>query len=108
MNENEVELNDLMIARADVLDNCIYQMILTVLEIKPEDAEKELPWDVSLIREVIYAVTDVLAQHGKYGCDPYVEHKEGKAYLCSLKDCGCKVCTCQENQSEKGSSHEGE
>lgn len=105
MNEKEVELNDLMMERADVLDNCIYQTLLTILEIKPEDADIELPWDINMIRETLDAVTDVLAQNGRYGCDPYVEHKEGKSYLCSIEDCGCKVCIRQENQ--KGNSHEG-
>lgn len=102
MNEKEVELNDLMIARADLLDGCIYQMLLTLLEIEPEDADSKFPWDISIIRETLDAITDILAQHGMYVCDPYVEYKEEKSYLCTTEGCGCEVCIRQEKtESER-------
>ena len=90
--KKEVEMTDRMVERADELDNAVYDMLLTFLQLDSEEAKKEFPWNITIIREVLGFVCSVLAREGKPVCSPYIS--DG-SYRCTLSECGCRKCSCQ-------------
>ena len=104
MEEREVELNDAMIDRGDELDNAAYQYFLTLLELnvaEPEKVEEIFPWDISILRNLLYHATAQLNNKNLFICNPGIVESYGKRYRCTLSECGCKECHCQEHFMEK-------
>lgn len=94
----KVEMTDKMIERADELDNAVYDMLLTALQLDGAEAEKEFPWNIAIIREVLGFVCSVLAREGKAVCNPYISNG---SYRCTLSECGCRKCSCQTKFMER-------
>ena len=95
--KEEVEMTDRMIERADELDNAVYDMLLTFLQLDTEEAEEEFPWNIEIIREVLDFVYSVLEREGKSVCNPYISGN----YRCTLSECGCRKCSCQTSFMER-------
>ena len=94
----KVEMTDKMIERADELDNAVYDMLLTALQLDSAEAEKEFPWNIAIVREVLGFVCSVLAREGKAVCNPYISNG---SYRCTLSECGCRKCSCQTKFMER-------
>lgn len=96
--EKELELNDAMVRRSDELDNATYDYLKLLLQLDDSNAEANLPWDISLLREVLDSTIGILEEHGHPVCNPYISDDETHEQLCSLEECGCCECQCQENE----------
>ncbi len=97
MNENlevAVELNSLMVERGDTIDNATYQYLLTLLMLDDKETEDVFPWDISIIRNLVDYAKELLRERNLFICDPAIICDE-EEHLCTLEDCGCKVCPCK-------------
>lgn len=68
----ETNFDNFLTDRNDIIDNAVYQLILTLTD-KTED---ELEWDMSIIGDVTLAIESVLARHDITICHPYHEEDE--------------------------------
>lgn len=79
MNE-ELEFTNEQLERIDEIDNTVYNALLILLE----KDEESFPWDISIISEVVEAISDISEKRGyhlrrpcilrsKDGNDTYVE-----------------------------------
>lgn len=101
---DEVEMNEAMINRADVLDNAAYRYFLELLELdgaEHEKVEEIFPWDVSILRDLLDYAVSLLGNRNLYICNPSVMEEYGRIYRCTLSECGCKECHCQDRFMEK-------
>lgn len=96
--KKEVEMTERMVERADELENAVYDMLLTFLQLDSEQTEEEFPWNIEIIREVLELVYSVLVRSGKPVCNPYIS--DG-SYRCTLRECGCRKCSCQTTFMER-------
>lgn len=100
----EVEMNEAMINRADALDNAAYRYFLELLELdgaENEKVEEIFPWDVSILRQLLDYAVSLLGIRNLYICNPCVMEEYGRVYRCTLSECGCKKCHCQNSFMEK-------
>lgn len=100
----EVEMNEAMINRADALDNAAYRYFLELLELdgaENEKVEEIFPWDVSILRQLLDYAVSLLGNRNLYICNPCVMEEYGRVYRCTLFECGCKKCHCQNSFMEK-------
>ena len=99
---DEVEMNQKMTERADWIDTQTYWYLMQLLEISTAEAEEKFPWNIAIIREVFEEAVTVLNKHGYKVCDPYISTPEvGRQYRCTLSECGCENCNCQDELMEK-------
>ena len=102
METKEVEMNQRMLERLDSIDNATYCYLMQLLELSVDGAEDKFPWDIGIFREVLENAVAVLEKHGYKVCDPYISTSEvGRQYRCTLSECGCKSCNCQDEFMEK-------
>ena len=66
MSNNQNEFEDYMTARNDIVDNAVYNLILTITG----KTETELPWDMNIICDVIDPIEEILYRKGIYMCRP--------------------------------------
>ena len=100
----EVEMNEAMINRADALDNAAYRYFLELLELdgaENEKVEEIFPWDVSILRQLLDYAVSLLGNRNLYICNPCVMEEYGRVDRCTLSECGCKKCHCQNSFMEK-------
>lgn len=101
MQRKEIELTDRMVERADELDNGVYDMLITLLQLEGEEIDREFPWNITIIREILDYTISVLEREGKSVCNPYITHTGKQDYLCTLSECGCSKCGCQDEFMEQ-------
>lgn len=98
----EVVMNDKMTERAELIDTQSYWYLMQLLGINTDEAEEKFPWNIEILREVFEDAVAVLNKHGYSVCDPYISTPEvGRQYRCTLSECGCKSCDCQDEMMEK-------
>lgn len=97
MEYQETELNEGMIERLNEIEHAVYDLLLCLLQIEPSQAEKEFPWNLEIIREVLSLAIEVLGNYGKAVCNPYRATSGERSYLCMPIECGCEKCHYQEN-----------
>lgn len=98
----EVEMTQRMTERADWIDTQTYWYLMQLLELDVDEAEKKFPWNIEILREVFEDIVAVLNKHGYSVCDPYISTPEsGRQYRCTLSECGCESCNCQDEFMEK-------
>lgn len=99
---DEVEMNQKMTERVEWIDTHTYWYLMQLLEISTAEAEKKFPWNIEILREVFEDAVAVLNKHGYSVCDPYISTQDtGRQYRCTLSECGCKSCNCQDEMMEK-------
>lgn len=97
-----LDLSSKMVDRTDWIDNQTYWYLMQLLEISTAEAEEKFPWNIAIIREVFEEAVTVLNKHGYKVCDPYISTPEvGRQYRCTLSECGCENCNCQDEFMEK-------
>ncbi len=98
----ELEINQKMAERADDIDNATYQYLAALLELGDDEAGEKFPWNIEILRKVFDSAVSILLEHGYAVCNPYVAtSKNGRQYLCTLSECGCESCSCQDEFMEK-------
>lgn len=102
MKTGEVEMNQRMTERVDRIDNQTYQYLIRLLDINEDEAGEKFPWNIEILREVFEDAVAVLGRHGYNVCDPYISTPDtGRQYRCTLSECGCESCSCQDEFMEK-------
>lgn len=98
----ELEITQRMSERADDIDNATYRYLAELLELDADDPEEKFPWNIEILRTVFDSSVSILQEHGYAVCNPYVSTSEnGRQYLCTPSECGCKSCNCQDEFMEK-------
>lgn len=99
---NEVEMNEKMTKRVEDIDNLTYTYLKGLLELGETEAEEKFPWNIEILREVSEEIVTILCRHGYEVCDPYISMPEsGRQYRCTLSECRCESCGCQDELMEK-------
>ena len=98
----EVKMNQRMEERVELIDTQTYWYLIQLLGLSIEEAEEKFPWNIEIFREVFEDAVAVLNKHGYSVCDPYISTQDtGRQYRCTLSECGCKSCNCQDEMMEK-------
>lgn len=98
----ELEISQRMSERADDIDNATYRYLAELLELNEGDPEEKFPWNIEILRKVFDSAVSTLQEYGYAVCNPYVATSEsGRQYRCTLSECGCGNCNCQDNFMEK-------
>ena len=98
----EVEMTQRMAERAGWIDTQTYWYLIQLLELKVDQAQERLPWDIEILRKVFDSTVSILKEYGHAVCNPYVATPDtGRQYRCTLSECGCESCNCQDEFMEK-------
>lgn len=98
----EVKMNQRMEERVELIDTQTYWYLIQLLGLSVAEAEKKFPWNIEIFREVFEDAVVVLNKHGYSVCDPYISTQDtSRQYRCTLSECGCKSCNCQDEMMEK-------
>ena len=98
----EVEMTQRMAERAGWIDTQTYWYLMQLLELNVDQAEERLPWDIEILRKVFDSTVSILKEYGHAVCNPYVATPDtGRQYRCTLSECGCESCNCQDEFMEK-------
>lgn len=98
----EVEMNQRMLERVDNIDTQTYWYLIQLLGLSVDEAEEKFPWNIEILREAFEDAVAVLNKHGYNVCDPYISTPDfGRQYRCTLSECGCGSCSCQDEFMEK-------
>lgn len=102
MKTGEVEMNQRMRERIDWTDKQTYWYLIQLLELSPDEAEEKFPRNTEILREVFEDTVTILNKHGHNVCDPYISTPHtGRQYRCTLSECGCESCNCQDEFMEQ-------
>lgn len=98
----EVKMNQRMEERVELIDTQTYWYLIQLLGLSVAEAEEKFPWNIEIFREVFEDAVAVLNKHGYNVCDPYISTTDtGRQYRCTLSECECKSCNCQDEFMEK-------
>lgn len=98
----EVEMTGRMLERVRWIDSQTYWYLMQLLNLGTDEAKKKFPWDAGILREVFEGAMAVLERNGYKVCDPCICMPEsGRQYRCTLSECGCACCGCQDEFMEK-------
>ena len=98
----EVEMDQRMAERARWIDIHTYWYLMQLLELNVDQAQKRFPWDIEILRKVFDSTVSILKGYGHAVCNPYISTPEvGRQYRCTLSECGCENCNCQDEFMEK-------
>lgn len=97
-----VEMNKKMHDRVHWIESQTYWYLMQLLELDMDEAKEKLPWDIEMLREILDETVSILEKRGYRVCDPYIAIPEnGRQYRCTLSECGCGHCNCQNEWMEK-------
>lgn len=98
----KVEMSQKMTERVDWIDKQTYWYLIQLLDLDVDEAKEKFPWNIEILREVLESTVAVLNNHGYNVCEPYISTPEvGRRYRCTLSECGCKSCNCQDEMMER-------
>lgn len=99
---DEVKMNQKMADRVSWIDKQTYWYLIQLLDLDVDEAKEKFPWNIEILREVLEGAVAVLNNHGYNVCEPYISTPEvGRQYRCTLSECGCESCNCQDEFMEK-------
>lgn len=99
---DEVKMNQRMEERVELIDTQTYWYLIQLLGLSVAESEEKFPWNIEILRKVFEDAVAVFNKHGYNVCDPYISTPEvGRQYRCTLSECGCKSCNCQDEMMEK-------
>lgn len=97
-----MDLSPKMVDRTDWIDNQTYWYLMQLLELSPDESEEKFPWNIEILRNVFDSTVSILKEYGHAVCNPYVATSDtGRQYRCTLSECGCESCNCQDEFMEK-------
>lgn len=98
----EAEMNQRMLDRVEFIETETYWYLIQLLELNMAEAERKVPWNDEILREVFKDTVTILNKYGYNVCDPCISTPEvGRQYRCTLSECGCERCNCQDEMMEK-------
>lgn len=98
----EVEMTGRMLERVRWIDSQTYWYLMQLLNLGTDEAKKKFPWDAEILSEVFESAVAVLNKRGYNVCYPYISTAEnGRQYRCTLSECECGHCDCQDEFMEK-------
>ena len=98
----KVEMTQRMTKRVKWIDAQTYWYLMQLLNLDVDNAKEKFPWNLEIIRKVFDSTVSILNEYGHAVCDPYVSTPEsGRQYRCTLSECGCGRCSCQDEFMEK-------
>lgn len=101
-NTERLDLSSKMVDRTDWIDNQTYWYLMHLLELSPDESEEKFPWNIEILRNVFDSTVSILEEYGHAVCNPYVATSDtGRQYRCTLSECGCESCNCQDEFMEK-------
>ena len=101
-NTERLDLSSKMVDRTDWIDNQTYWYLMQLLELSPDESEEKFPWNIEILRNVFDSTVSILKEYGHAVCNPYVATSDtGRQYRCTLSECGCESCNCQDEFMEK-------
>ena len=90
----EMEFTDDMMERANEVDNAVYRMCLTLLELENEkEHEERFPWNIGILEEIKESAIRILNKNQYKVCNPFIEDEEEGRKFCELDSCGLTECT---------------
>ncbi len=102
MGAGTVEMNQRMEDRAHWIDVQTYWYLMQLLRLDTDTAKEAFPSDMEILRKVFDSTESILKEYGYAVCSPYVATSEsGRQYRCTLSECGCASCGCQDGFMEK-------
>ena len=97
-----LDLSPKMVDRTDWIDNQTYWYLMQLLELSPDESEEKFPWNIEILRNIFDSTVSILKEYGHAVCNPYVATSDtGRQYRCTLSECGCESCNCQDEFMEK-------
>ena len=97
-----LDLSPKMVDRTDWIDNQTYWYLMQLLELSPDESEEKFPWNIEILRNIFDSTVSILEEYGYAVCNPYVATSDtGRQYRCTLSECGCESCNCQDELMEK-------
>ena len=97
-----LDLSSKMVDRTDWIDNQTYWYLMQLLELSSDESEEKFPWNIEILRNVFDSTVSILKEYGHAVCNPYVATSDtGRQYRCTLSECGCESCNCQDEFMEK-------
>lgn len=97
-----LDLSPKMVDRTDWIDNQTYWYLMQLLELSPDESEEKFPWNIEILRNIFDSTVSILEEYGHAVCNPYVATSDtGRQYRCTLSECGCESCNCQDEFMEK-------
>lgn len=91
--DEEMEFTEAMIKRADEVDNAVYRMCLTLLELENEkDYEERFPWNIGILEEIKESAIRILNKNQYKVCNPFIGDEEEGRKFCELDSCGLTEC----------------
>ena len=97
-----LDLSPKMVDRTDWIDNQTYWYLMQLLELSPDESEEKFPWNIEILRNIFDSTVSILKEYGHAVCNPYVATSDtGRQYRCTLSECGCESCNCQDELMEK-------
>jgi len=97
-----LDLSPKMVDRTDWIDNQTYWYLMQLLELSPDESEEKFPWNIEILRNIFDSTVSILEEYGYAVCNPYVATSDtGRQYRCTLSECGCESCNCQDEFMEK-------
>ena len=97
-----LDLSSKMVDRTDWIDNQTYWYLMQLLELSPDESEEKFPWNIEILRNVFDSSVSILKEYGHAVCNPYIATPDtGRQYRCTLSECGCESCNCQDEFMEK-------
>ncbi len=97
-----LDLSSKMVDRTDWIDNQTYWYLMQLLELSQDESEEKFPWNIEILRNVFDSTVSILEEYGHAVCNPYVATSDtGRQYRCTLSECGCESCNCQDEFMEK-------
>ena len=97
-----LDLSSKMVDRTDWIDNQTYWYLMQLLELSPDESEEKFPWNIEILRNVFDSTVSILKEYGHAVCNPYFATSDTcRQYRCTLSECGCESCNCQDEFMEK-------
>lgn len=94
MMREATEFTDAMMERTDDINNAVYQMCLTLLELEnATDCEEQFPWNIGILEEIKDAAIQILNKNQYNVCNPGMEDNGDGRKFCGLVSCGFTKCT---------------
>ena len=102
MDAGEVEMSQKMAERARWIDIHTNWYLMQLLGLDVDTAEEKFPWNTEILKKVFDSTVSILKEYGHAVCAPCITGMgSGRQYRCTLSECGCASCGCQDGFMER-------
>lgn len=102
MDAGDVEMSRQMAKRIHWIDIHTHWYLMQLLGLDVDTAEEKFPWNAEILRRVFDSTVSILKEYGHAVCAPCITSMgSGRQYRCTLSECGCASCGCQDGFMER-------